>query len=125
MFLDKINEVLASKKSFVSDRTIFTGLVLSTLSNIIHWVVLLFKIKPSGQNILLHYNVIYGSDFVEKSSYAYLIPITALLILIVNFFIASRFYKREKTAAYFLVFGTMAVQLVFFAASLVLIVANE
>lgn len=125
MFLTKLNEVLASKKTFISDRANLLSLSVGLLINIIHWVILYIKIRPGSHSILLHYNVIYGPDLVDKSIYAYFIPGIALGILLFNILVSINFYKREKLASYFLNAAGIPVQLIFFAATLVLINANE
>lgn len=128
MFLDKLNEVLASKntwKSFVSDRLVFYSLATAFLINIIQWVSIYIKIRPGGENILLHYNIILGTDLVDRGIYAYLIPGLALLFLIVNGFVGQYMYQREKLAGYFLSMANIPVQLIFFVASIVLILAND
>jgi len=125
MFLTKLNEVLSSEKSFISDRLNFASLGVALLINIIHWVSLYIKIKPSNQNILIHYNIIYGPDFVEKASYVYFIPGLALVIFLANSFISAVFYKKEKLPAYFLNFATIAVQVIFLAATITIILINE
>lgn len=124
MFIEKLNEVLASKRSFLSDRINAVGFGISAVLNIIHWGLLYFKISPSQNKILLHYNVVYGPDFVEKSSYLYLIPLLALILLLLNFILASHFYKKEKLSSHFLSIATVAVQMIFFTATVVLIVIN-
>ncbi len=124
MFIAKLNEVLASKKSFIQDPYNFISLGIALLVNIIHWVLLLFKIAPNSERILLHYNVVYGADVVDKSAYIYFIPSLALLFLILNAFVASNLFKKEKLASYFLNIASIAVQLIFLAASIVLIIAN-
>ncbi len=124
MFLTKLNEVLASKKSFFADRLNYLSLGAAGLLNIIHWVILLSKIRLGQGNILLHYNVVYGTDLVQKSWYIYWIPGLALLLLLLNLVISSLFYKNEKLASYFLNFSSVIIQLIFLTGSLVLIVAN-
>jgi hypothetical protein len=128
MFLAKLNEVLASKnnwKSFVSDRLVFFSLGISVLINIIQWALIYIKIRPDDSNILLHYNVVYGTDLVDKGWYAYLIPGIALVFLLFNFSVSYYIYHREKLASYFLSMANLPVQLVFLAATLVLITANN
>jgi hypothetical protein len=128
MFLAKLNEVLASKttwKSFVSDRLVFFSLGVSALINIIQWAIIYIKIRPGSSNILLHYNVIYGTDLVDKGTYAYLIPGIALAFLAINILAAFFLYQREKLASYFLSMSNLPVQLVFFIAAIVLIQAND
>src|SRR5579885_1378059 len=122
MFSAKLNEALTSKQSFFHDRLNAVGLLVSLLLNAINWVIILGKIKPSANNILLHYNVIYGSDLVAHSWYAYGIPLLALVLLVVNFILAQRVYQKEKLAAYFLSMATIAIQVIFIVASLVLII---
>lgn len=128
MFLAKLNEVLASKntwKSFVSDRLIFFSLSVSALINIIQWVLIYIKIRPGNTNILLHYNIIYGTDLVDKGVYAYLIPGIALAFFVINILAAFFIYQREKLASYFLSMANIPVQVIFFIASIVLILAND
>lgn len=120
----KINEVFASKNSFAADPLSYTGLGVAALLNIIHWLILFSKIKPSKTQILLHYNVVTGPDLVSQSAYIYWIPLLALVLLIINVSIAAFFYKKEKLAAYFMVFSSIAVQMIFLVASIALIVAN-
>ena len=124
MFRTKLNEVLASKRSFISDRLNLAGFGLAALLNIIHWTVLYSKIKPTDENILLHYNVVYGSQLVSKSLYVYLIPLLALILLGINLAVASSFYEKEKLSSYFFSFASVAVQLIFLIGTLVLITAN-
>ncbi|MBI4363350.1 MAG: hypothetical protein HY545_00695 [Candidatus Doudnabacteria bacterium] len=125
MFLEQLNQLLASRKSFISDRLNVLGFGFSLLINIIHWLILLIKIKPGSENILLHYNVVYGPDFVERASFIYIIPLIALVFLIINLILSNFYYDKEKTASVFLTFATIAVQLVFLAASIILVIANQ
>lgn len=128
MFIAKLNEALTSKnnlKSFVSDRLIFFSLAISSLINIIQWSVIYIKLRPGNTNILLHYNVIYGTDLVDKGYYAYAIPGIALGFLIFNVIVAYYFYQREKLSSYFLTAANVPVQLIFFTAVIVLVMANN
>ena len=124
MFTTKLNQVLVSKGSYIADPWNFFSLLIAGLLNIIHWAILYSKIKPSRTQILLHYNVIYGPDLIQKSLYIYWIPLLALILLLINALVAGIFYKKEKLAAYFLNISSIAVQLIFLIASIVLINAN-
>ncbi|OGE95447.1 MAG: hypothetical protein A3H72_00825 [Candidatus Doudnabacteria bacterium RIFCSPLOWO2_02_FULL_48_8] len=73
----------------------------------------------------MHYNVIYGADLVSSARLIYAIPAASLLILILNILAAAWLVRREKLAAYFLNFSNIAIQAVFFAASLSLIAFND
>lgn len=124
MLREKLNLVLASRKPFASDPLNRAGFVSALAVNIIHWGVLYFKLNSGGANILLEYNVVYGPESIGPALYAFNLPAIALLLLVINLLIASSFYKKEKLPAYFLGFATLAVQLIFLAAGLVLIVIN-
>jgi hypothetical protein len=123
-FIQKLERALTSRKPFFSDPYNYWGFGISSVLNIIHWVVLYSKIKPSAIPILLHYSVVYGPDLVNKSFYIYIIPGLALLILILNLVVATSFYQKEKLSSYFLSFSTVAVQIIFFISTLVLISIN-
>ncbi len=125
MFLTKLNEVLASKRSFISERMNSWGFGIALLINIIHWIILYIKIKPNQSDILLHYNVVYGADFIGNSLYLYWIPLLALIFLLTNITAAIFFYNKEKLASYFISFATVAVQIIFLVATIVLIIVNE
>jgi len=124
MLREKLNQVLAARRPFASDSFSRAGFFSAALVNIIHWLILYFKLNSSGANILLHYNVIYGPESIGPALYAYNLPAVGLLILLVNLLVASSFYKKEKLPAYFLGFATLAIQLIFLVAGLVLVVIN-
>ncbi|MBX4187541.1 MAG: hypothetical protein KW793_00175 [Candidatus Doudnabacteria bacterium] len=124
----KLNEVLSSKnswKSFVSDRLNFLSLGIALLINIIQWAAIYIKIQPRGLNILLHYNVVYGTDLVDKDIYAFIIPGLAFLFFLFNLLVAYYIYNKEKLASYFLNIANIPVQVIFLVASIVLILAND
>lgn len=125
MILERINQLIESEKSFISDFKISASLGLSFLINIIHWLFLLSKIKIGTDKILLHYNVVYGADFVEKSYYLLMIPSLAFLSLVINLILGRYFYRKEKMAAYFLNFSSIVVQVVFLIATVIIVLANE
>lgn len=124
MFKEKLNEILSLKQPFFADRINFIGLGLAAVINLFHWLILYYNIKPNESSILLHYNVVYGTDLIEKSTYLYRIPLLALGLLLLNAIISSIFYRREKLASYFFNYGTIAVQIFFLIATIVIIAAN-
>ncbi|MGE5297956.1 MAG: hypothetical protein ACM3KM_02235 [Acidobacteriaceae bacterium] len=85
----------------------------------------MFKIKGGDFSLLLRYNVITGPSMVEQARYLYLIPATALIFLAFNVLIGYLFYRRERLPAYFLSYSNIPVQLIFFVATIVLVVINE
>jgi hypothetical protein len=114
-----------AQPAFISNQLNFTGLGVSLLINIIHWLILYFKFGSSTSSILLHFNVVYGSNLIQKAQFTYFIPAVALILLILNFFLARFFFKKESLAANFILLSSIVVQLIFLAASLVIVVVNS
>jgi hypothetical protein len=125
MFSAKLKSLEIRQKRFIFDPLIMYGFGSALLINIIHWALVYFKLGRTQGTILLHYNIIYGTDFVDHAAFAYLIPLTASVLLIINIILASYFYRKEKLAAYFLNFGNLPIQLIFLAASITLVLINE
>lgn len=124
MFIAKLNKLSLVDKYYLTDPLNFIGIGIALLINIIHVTFLYFKIGWQNSTILLHYNVVYGPDFVEKATMVYLVPLTAFIILIINATIAGFFYRKEKLPAYFLNFATIAVQLIFLVAAVMIVRIN-
>ena len=80
------------------------------LINIITWLIIYFQIRPSDQLIPLHYNVFYGTDFVGKGYYIYIIPLVGLCILILNYLLYRHALSREPFAARILTAVSLVVQ---------------
>lgn len=124
MFEEKLDKIGIAGGSFFSDPFNLGTLGPALAINIIHWIFLYIKIKPDSSTILLHYNVVYGTDLLEQSWYAYAIPAAAAIIFLFNLWLSVRFYKKEKLASYFLNFSGLALQLIFVAATIILVRAN-
>lgn len=125
MLRDKLNEVIASRKQFSEDSGNRFGFTVALVLNIIQWLILYFKVDAGSNNLLLKYNVIYGPETVGAGFYAYWIPALALALLILNVGVASSFYRKEKLPSYFVAYSTIAVQLIFLVAVIVLANIND
>ena len=108
----------------LKDRLIFVSLVLAVILNIILWLLLAGKFGFSSYRIPLHFNVVYGIDFLGSSRQIYEIPLAGLAVGLVNSFLAMQIYGREKLLAYFLTFSSLAVQIFLLAGAASLIVLN-
>jgi hypothetical protein len=125
MFLAKLNEARALKNVFLTDRWNAFSIGVSVVLNIIHWLILSFKVSPGRDMILLRFNVLYGADYVDQSRYAYLTPLIATAFLLVNIILGVFFHKRERLASLFINASGVFVQVVFLIASLIVIQINE
>ena len=124
MFSAKLNEISVSPPRFWKDRLNLASLGLSLIINIIHLTLVYYKIRLLSSISLIHYNVVFGPDFVERTVYLYIIPATAFVFLILNLLLAVFFYRKEKLAAYFINFANVPIQLIFLIASIIIISAN-
>jgi len=110
--------------SFFQDRLIFVSFILSAILNIILWLMLAGKFGWSGERVPLHFNVVYGIDYLASARQVYQIPLAGLALLAINALLAMRIYPREKLFSYFLGFGTAALQLILIVSAVTLIVLN-
>ena len=106
------------------DRLIFVSSLAAAILNIILWLMLAGKFGFSSGKIPLHFNVIYGIDFLSSTRQIYQLPLAGLVIGLVNSFLALQLYQREKLLSYFLAFSAAVVQVLLLAAAFSLIVLN-
>ena len=71
-------------------------LPLSLLLNIWSWVWLLIGIKPNLDPIFLHYNILFGVDYVGEWWRVFYLPLAGIIFLLLNFFLGWYFIKRDK-----------------------------
>jgi hypothetical protein len=68
------------------------------LLNIVAWLIIYLKIRPTSEIVPLHYNIFYGVDYAGSGYYIYLIPLVGIIILLGNF-ILYRISKRSEDFA--------------------------
>lgn len=106
------------------DRLIFVSLVFAIVFNIILWVLLAGKFGVNDERVALHFNVVYGIDFLGSSRNVYELPAAGLVILIVNTFLGGWVYERQKLFTYFLFFGSFFIQIIILMSAAALIFLN-
>src|SRR3990167_33170 len=110
---------------YLRDRLILVSVVSGVLINIILWLVFAGKFGFSGDRIPLHFNVVYGIDFLGSARRIYQLPAAYLVILIVNFFLGRMIYDREAFFSYLLSFTAVFAQVVILASALALLILNK
>lgn len=113
------------ENSYFRDRLIFVSFSVGIALNIILWAVLMSKFGYSSQSVPLHFNVVYGVDFVRDSRMVYQIPAAGLAVFLVNIFLGRLAYRQELFFAYVLVIGQAAVQAILLIGGLAIIVLNR
>lgn len=106
------------------DRLIFVSTLTSAILNIILWFIVAGKFGFSADKVALHFNVVYGIDFLGSARQIYQIPLAGLVIGLVNFFLSVKIYAREKLFSYILSLAGLAVQILLLVAVLVLAILN-
>jgi len=88
--------------SFVSDAYQRTVLIATLLVNIILWVLILIKVQGGSKPIPLHFNAVYGIEFVDKGYLFFELPLIGLLVFGTNFFLARHLVKSDIFLARFI-----------------------
>lgn len=86
----------------IRDRVVLISFILSFLLNLFIWLFIYLKIKPGPNPIFLHYNIYFGVDLIGPWWRIYLLPLTGVLALFINFIISAIIYDKEKILSYFL-----------------------
>lgn len=71
-------------------------LSLALLVNISTWVWILWNMRPQEEMIFLHYNILFGVDYVGEWWRVFSIPIIGLLIIFANFLIGWFLFHKDK-----------------------------
>jgi len=96
---------------FLKDRFIISALLTAIALNIILWIILYLKIKPSEYPIPLHYNIFFGVDLVGEYNKIYILPGIGILILFFNLILSFSLYKKERLASYLLIGTAVLIQM--------------
>lgn len=99
-------------------------LILSFLINIATWSWLLWQIKPQGEPIFLHYNILFGVDYVGEWIKILYIPLAGLMIFLVNAILGWILFSRDKFVSQILNTFGLICQLFLFIASALLVFLN-
>ena len=113
-------ELIAALRAPLHNKIISVGVLVSILLNLGIWIVLYIYIKPSHGPIYLHYNIYFGIDLIGEWYRVYIIPLTGLLIILVNYLAGAIMYSSKRVLSYLLVIFAIPVN-VFLALSAILI----
>jgi hypothetical protein len=95
---------------FLEDKLILVTLLINFVSNLILWVVIIFK---SRYVEIPFYNPVAASTryLTPKGKEVYILPIVGLFIFLINLFLAFKIFKREKFLSYLLLGISLFVQI--------------
>lgn len=99
-------------------------LSLSLILNLANWFWLLWKIKPQADPIFLHYNILFGVDYVGEWWRVLFLPLAGLLIFLINGLIAWIMFSKDKFAAELLNFVSLVCEIFLLVAGALLVFLN-
>lgn len=114
---DMLREPLKNK--FASFAFLF-----SLLSNIAIWLLLYIFIKQSNETTLLHYNIYFGVDLIGNWYNVYLIPLSGIVIILVNYILGAIMYLKKSVIFYLAIGFTMPIQILLGIAAVLIILQN-
>jgi hypothetical protein len=107
------------------NRIIGIGLLISLFLNLGIWIVLYMYIKPSQDPIYLHYNIYFGINLIGEWYKIYIIPLSGLLIILVNYLAGVTMYTSNRILSYLVVIFTIPVNLFLALAAVLLVFINR
>ena len=111
--------------SFLRNKIIFNFIVFSLVLNSFIWIIFLQNKKEGDYPVILHYNMIFGVDYLDHYQKIYLIPIIGLMILFFNIVLGYYLHLKEKLASYLLIFSAFIVQIFLLFAGYLIIAINS
>ena len=99
-------------------------LPVGLLFNLASWVWLLWQINPQPEPIFLHYNILFGVDYIGEWWKVLYLPIVGLFIFLVNGILAWILFSRDKFASQVLNFVSVLCQIFILIASALLVFLN-
>jgi len=102
----------------------FIMLAAAILVNIFTWVWILFQIRPQDALIFLHYNVLFGVDFIGEWWRVYYLPLTGLFIIVINFVIGWLLFQKDKFISIILQSVSLICQIFLLVVSALLVFLN-
>lgn len=97
---------------------------ISLLLNIATWIWLLIEIGPQIEPVFLHYNIMFGVDYVGEWWQVLYLPISGFAIIAVNAATGWLLFGRDKFLAQILNSIGLFCQLFLFIAAALLIFLN-
>jgi len=111
--------------SYNRDKFIRINLFFSLVINILIWLWLSLQIRALPELIPLHYNIYFGIDLLGYWYQVFLMPFFGILVILLNFFLGSIIYQKEKILSKFLAGTSSFIQVIIFLASIFIILINK
>jgi hypothetical protein len=97
---------------------------ISLFVNIAIWIWLFWQIRDSGETFFLHYNILFGVDYIGPRWRIILLPLTGLVIVGANTILGWLMYNRDKFISHILGAVSLVCQLLLFVTASLLVFLN-
>lgn len=94
------------------------------LLNFVTWGRILFELEPQEEAFFLHYNILFGVDFIGEWWRVLYLPAGGLIIFLVNAFLGWVAFREERFAAYLLLAASVLCNAGIYIAATLLILLN-
>lgn len=117
-------EALYPIKLYLKYRPNIVMLPISLALNVASWFWLLVNIPPQEDQLFLHYTILFGVDLIGTWGKIFYLPLTGLLILLVNAAIGWLLFKSSKFFAQILNTVGLVCQLFILVATWLIVFLN-
>lgn len=92
--------------------------------NILSWGLVIWRILPSTDQVILHYTIYFGTDWLGSAWKILYLPAAGLLLLITNFVVGYYFWENNKLVSFTLNYLSVFFNLLLLLASVLLVLVN-
>ncbi len=111
-------------KLYLKNVAILITAILGLLVNISIWIWLLWQISPTSEPIFLHYNILFGVDYIGEWWRVLYLPLIGFIIWLINNILGWVLYGRDKFLAQLLSGASLFCQIFLLIAACLLVFLN-
>lgn len=89
-------------KVYWKDRWVWLPAVFLLLFQLFMWVYAAFYVRPTTEQVFLHYNVVFGVDLIGEWWKILAVPLGGFIIFLLNFALSWYCYSEDKVLSRFL-----------------------
>lgn len=111
-------------KLYIKHRPNLITIGISLALQLAIWIWLLWNIRSQEENIFLHYNVLFGVDYIGEWWRVYAVPVTGFVIFVANFMVGWVFFRKDKFVSELLNTASAICQIFLLIAAALLVFLN-
>ncbi len=111
-------------KLYFKRRELLVMGILTVLCNIATWFWLFLYIQPQQETVFLHYNILFGVDYIGEWWRVFYIPLTGMVIAAVNTILGWIVFQRDPLISQILQAVCLVCQVFLFVVAALLVFLN-